>query len=112
MLMSKKYQEQSEANKEALILSGKKVSDKYYTVRQFLAILVKNKKIAPNLLSKGNIVKFSKLAKNYCEENNWHYVKSSRNSIKMNHGKQVSSYPLEALKEVYLNEFNNNKTVL
>ena len=108
--MSKKYQEQLAANKEALILSGKKVSDKYYTVRQFLAILIKNGKIAPNLLSKSNIVKFSKLAKNYCILNNWHYVKSS--SIKMNHGKQVSSYPLDALKEVYLNEFNNNKTIL
>ena len=103
MLMSKKYQEQLEASKEALILSGKKVSDKYFTVRQFLAILVKNKKIAPNLLSKSFIVKFSKIAKKYCEENNWHYVKSS--SIKINHGKQVSSYPLEALKEVYLSNF-------
>jgi hypothetical protein len=54
----------------------------------------------------------SKKTKKYCEENNINFIKTTPIAIRMNHGKQVSSYPLQALKEVYLNEFNNNKAVL
>lgn len=80
-------------------------NEKFYTVRQFLSVLLANGKIAPNLLSKSFIVKFSKLAKNYCEENNIKYVKTSPIAIRANRGKSVSAYPLTALKETYLSLF-------
>ena len=79
-----------------------KETTRYYTVRQFLSVLLANGKIAPNLLSKSFIVKFSRLAKKYCEENNIKYVKTSPIAIKMNRSKSVSAYPLQALKETYL----------
>ena len=77
-------------------------NEKFYTVRQFLSVLLANGKIAPNLLSKSFIVKISKLTKKYCEQNKIAYVKTSPIAIKMNRSKSVSAYPLQALKETYL----------
>lgn len=79
-----------------------KTGEKFYTVRQFLSVLLANGKIAPNLLSKSFIVKISKLTKKYCEQNKIAYVKTSPIAIRANRGKTVSAYPLQALKEVYL----------
>lgn len=79
-----------------------KETTRYYTVRQFLSVLLANGKIAPNYLSKGFIIMISKKTKKYCEQNKIAYVKTSPIAIKMNRGKSVSAYPLTALKEVYL----------
>ena len=85
-----------------MINNKNKTNEKFYTVRQFLSVLLANGKIAPNLLSKSFIVKISKLTKKYCEENKITYVKTSPIAIKMNRSKSVSAYPLQALKETYL----------
>ena len=77
-------------------------NEKFYTVRQFLSVILANGKIAPNLLNKSFIVKLSKLTKKYCEENNIKFVKTSSRAIRANRGKSVSAYPLAALKETYL----------
>ena len=77
-------------------------NEKFYTVRQFLTILLKHNKVSEKALSKGNVVKLSKLTKKYCEENNIKFIKTSSRAIRANRGKSVSAYPLAALKETYL----------
>ena len=85
-----------------MMYNKNETNEKFYTVRQFLTILLKHNRVSEEALSKGNVVKLSKLTKKYCEENSIKFVKTSPIAIKMNRSKSVSAYPLQALKETYL----------
>jgi hypothetical protein len=88
--------------------TGLIVSNKFYTIKQFLLILLKNNKLPEGfIINPGKIRSLSSIAKKLCVENKYHYVKT--NSLKFRHKNSVKAYPIEMLKQLYLQELKTNE---
>jgi hypothetical protein len=97
-MISKQRLERLEEYKESIRQKGLIPSARYYSIRQYLLILIKDNKLKTDYLQSGRITALSFKAKKLCEQQNYFYLKTNR--LKYSHSRSVTCYPIEILEQL------------